>query len=244
MNSFQYKMRRFLFQEFIPVTKATVVLSAFVSLFHYLLLLVNLNLGNWVALVSPNLGTAPWTLITYPLFNPDLLSLILEALWLWFVGGSLERSWGSKKYAVFLLTAAGATGLLMAATEQFLVNGAVVPISGLLLPLVAVTWAWSVLYPGQEMLLFGIIPIQARWTAWITAVLAVYPYLFLSASSHTNEWLVGIAALSGIPIAYLFIYDRFSGRKGSRRRNSGLTAKNRFESSNGKSNRKKFRIIK
>ena len=245
MNSFQYRIRRFLYQEFIPVTKTVVVLSAGVSALYYLFLLFNVNLRSFVELVAVNCWNTPWTLLTYPILNPDLLSLLLEALWLWFVGGSLERSWGSKKFAVFLLSAVGITGLVMTLTELFLVPGGIgLPVGGLLLPLVAITWAWSVLYPSQEMLLFGIIPIRARWTAWLTAVLAVYPYLFIAANAHSFAWLVGIASLSGIPVAYLFISDRFSGRRSLRRRNPGVISKSRFESAQGKSNRKRFRVIK
>src|SRR5689334_4567418 len=51
-----------------------------------------------------------WTPLTYTFLNPEPLSLLFGLLGLWFVGASLERMWGTRRFLVFyfLSSATGA----------------------------------------------------------------------------------------------------------------------------------------
>src|SRR5690349_3103089 len=59
----------------------------------------------------------PWTLFTYPLAMFDPIPLLFSGYWLYWVGGTLERSWGSLNFAVvfFLLCAIAGLAFIPAA---------------------------------------------------------------------------------------------------------------------------------
>jgi membrane associated rhomboid family serine protease len=191
------RFKRFIYQGSIPVTKTIMVLTGIFFLLYYGLQLLNIELsGDWFILTPASIFHFPWTLITYPFINPDPLALLFSLLWLWFIGGSLERIWSSWTYATFIFWVSVVTGIIMMLVAWYFLGG-VFAVSGLWLPLVAITWAWAEIYPDREMLFWGIIPVRAKWLAWIEAALTFYLY----ARSH---WLMGLASLSGILVVYLF----------------------------------------
>ena len=170
-----YKFKRFIYQDFIPVTKSILVLTGVIFLLHYILLYFNSGILDGFLILTPaSVFHAPWTLITYPLLNPDPIAWIFSLLWLWFIGGSLERTWGSWPFFTFVFMVTVVTGILMTAVGWFFANGSFVV--GLQLPLVAITWAWAGIYPDREMLFFGIIPLKAMWLAWIYAAFTFFQY--------------------------------------------------------------------
>ncbi|MGE5582137.1 MAG: DUF1751 domain-containing protein [Bacillota bacterium] len=185
------RIRRFLYQGFIPVTKSLILLSGIVFFGG----LIFKEIYNYLVLIPDTVFQLPWTLITYPLVNPEPLSLIFALLWFWFVGGSLERSWGSWNYGLFALLVTLTTGVLMTAAGIFL--GVEVVVRDFWLPLVALTWAWAGIFPDREVLLWGIIPLRAQWLAWITAAIVFFSYI------HPH-WLLGFASISGILVVYFF----------------------------------------
>jgi membrane associated rhomboid family serine protease len=191
------KLKRFLYQGSIPVTKAIMVLCGLFFLLYYVFQLLNYGYLTDLLILNPAaIFHAPWTLITYPLVNPAPLTLIFGLLWLWFIGGTLERTWGSWLYFSFSILVTILTGVAMSLVAYFFLGGDF-RIFDLWLPLVAITWAWSGVYPDQEMLFFGIIPIKAQWLAWINAAFIFVQYMRVF-------WLMGFAAVCGILVVYLF----------------------------------------
>jgi membrane associated rhomboid family serine protease len=188
-------IRRFLNKEFIPVTKGIIVLSVALFIVLNFLLLLRINLFDLFQLYTYRFYLRPWTLLTYPLVNHTLLSLIFGLLWLWYVGGSLERSWGGQTYGFFLGLATLVTGLAFALTSIFFGR---IRVSGLWLPLTGITWAWAQLYPDRELLFWGLIPIKAEWLAWIQAAMMFYQYLTM------GNLFYALSAVSSIAVVYLF----------------------------------------
>lgn len=195
MNYYWYRFISFLNQGAIPFTKLILVLSGFSFILNLLF-----NSGSLLALVPANLPEFFWTFLTYPLVNPkfDFLTLIFAGLWLWFVGGSLERTWGTGMYGFFFvlvtLVTGGAMALVAIATG---LTG--YSIFGLWLPLVGITWAWAKAYPEREILIWGIFPVKAFWLALIDAGMTFFNYWQVS-----GNLLYGLAAVSGIILVYLF----------------------------------------
>lgn len=194
MKNFMREFRSFLYREFIPVTKGLVVLSGVI----FLLALIFPYLKSLLWLTPHNLFTRLWTLLTYPLLNLEFFSLLFAGLWFWFVGGSLERSWGSQTYGVFLALVTLITGLLLTLVSNLFIRVSF-PIYGLWLPLVSMTWAWSMFYPHWEVYLMGLFPIKARYLAWIMAGSAFFSYF-----RAYRSILMGLAAISGILVVMLF----------------------------------------
>jgi membrane associated rhomboid family serine protease len=180
-----------------PVTKSIMVMAGVIFLLYYGLQLFNIRLLDGFLTLNPaSIFDFPWTLVSYPLFNPDPFALLFGLLWLWFVGGNLEQIWNSWSYFIFILLVTIVTGTMMSLVAWFFLGG-MFSISGLWLPLVAVTWAWARVYPEREMLFWGIIPLRAEWLAWINAAFIFFQYAL-------SNWLLGFASISGILIVYLF----------------------------------------
>ncbi len=197
MKRYTNQIRHFLNREFIPVTKGLIVLTGGVFLLFHLLLLIKINLYNLLQLSTARFYLRPWTLLTYPLVNYNLLTLVFAMLWFWYIGGSLERSWGKQTYGFFLFLSTLATGLAFVLVSLLFRNKAMV-IAGLWIPLTGITWAWAKLYPDREMLFWGLFPIKAEWLAWVQAGLTFYQYLV------GYNILYALASISSIGVVYLF----------------------------------------
>lgn len=244
MSEFSYRLRRFLYQEFIPVTKAVALLSGVIFLLAAIF--PGAGMIKWFLALDPVLGFfRPWTMVAFPLFNGgafEFLTVIFGILWLWFIGGSLERNLGSKTYGLFLFLATLVTGV------SFSLLGFVqlIPsnlIYGLWLPLTGLTWAWAKLEPDRELLFWGLVPIKARWLAWITAAITFFNYS-LRVSSLLGI-LSGLAAVSGIAVAYLFTGNGpFSPGYGYYARQRKASSGRWGEEPKRKPGRRRLRVIK
>jgi membrane associated rhomboid family serine protease len=235
------RFRRFLNNGFTPVTKSLALLAGLVSLLSYILHWIHIeNIINLLILNPFDFTRFPWTLVTFPLVNSDLLNLLFSVLWLWMAGGSLERSWGSITYGFFVLLVILVTGIAMAFVGRILT----IPftVEGLWLPLVGITWAWAALYPDREILFFGIIPLKAIWLAWIDIALTFFS--FLKVHPYFGP-LVGLASLSGIAVVYLFIgkspFSRGYGRGAS---THGFSLRQWLANRHRKAQKSKFKVIK
>ncbi len=195
MKRYTYQIRRFLNREFIPVTKGLIVLTGGVFLLFHLLLLSRINLYGFFQLSTYRFYLRPWTLLTYPLVNYNLLSLVFALLWFWYIGGSLERSWGKQTYGFFVFLVTLVTSLAFILVSIFFGNTLV---AGLWIPLTGITWAWAKLYPDREMLFWGLFPIKAEWLAWVQAGFTFYQYLV------GYNILFALASVSSIGVVYLF----------------------------------------
>lgn len=203
------KLLRFLRREFAPVTKGLILIEA--AVFLSALVFGHVFPYDLLVLYPANVLRRPWMLVTYPLVNgTDLLSLAFGALWLWLIGGSLERRWRSRKYGLFLILAAAATGGAMT-LAAWIFSLEPVAIYGIWLLLTGPTWAWAESDPWREILFMGILPVKARWLAWIQAGLTFIAYAGINL-------VLGLASLSGIAVAYFFLAGGpFRGGRGRRR---------------------------
>jgi len=235
MNDLLYRIRRFLFQEYTPITKGIVV---FTAVFFFINIIFGfLGLNQLLELNATKFFFLPWTLLTYPLVNLDFLTLFFGLIWLWSIGGNLERNFGSKTYSFFLAAVTITTGLAMVMMDRLFVGRNFV-YNGIWLLLTGVTWAWARLYPNQDILLFGLIPMQSKWMAWLVAGLMF--------SSYLKEPLIGIASLAGIPVVYLFM-NRGSSRMGgfnTRIRKQGKSFSDHNDNLKQKNRRSRLRVVK
>jgi membrane associated rhomboid family serine protease len=228
MNDYLARFKRFIYRDFDPVTKSVMVGAGVVYILAQLASgFQRFNLNGLLTLNPLNTLTLPWAIITYPLVNPDLLTLIFAFFWLWFIGGSLERTWGSKRYGWFLGLTVMVTGMALAATGFLFGIG--LPVYGLWLPAVGITWAWANLHPHQELLLWGIVPVKAQWLAWLEVGLT-----FLTYFKSSNNFIFGLAAVSGVLVAHFY---RDGNPFGGGGRNYRSTQAQRVR-------RSRFRVIK
>lgn len=119
-----------------------------------------------------------WTFLTYPLAFPPggggFLYLVLECFWLFMIGTQLER-W--LRPAGLLVSFFGYAALSAAlAWLVHLTSGADFVLSGPLLPVASLTCVWAGRNPDSPILLFGIIPLAAKWIALLLALGALFAY--------------------------------------------------------------------
>ncbi len=100
-----------------------------------------------------------WRLLTF-LFVPNSSGfwVIFYLLFMYYVGTTLERTWGSAKFTVFYLLGillSILTGLIAGYTTMYYVN-------------LSLLFAFASLY-GETQVLLIIFPIKVKWLAWISA---------------------------------------------------------------------------
>ena len=121
-----------------------------------------LPLTAWFALYPLGSGNfMPWQVVSYAFLHGGMGHLFFNMLGLWMFGSELERLWGAKRYAQFLLA-----GVLAAAVAQLIftsITGSSVPTLGASGALFALLLAFGMLFPNRVIMpLFPPIPMKAR----------------------------------------------------------------------------------
>jgi len=178
-----------------PLTKA-IILANVATLIASL---GRLPVAQWLSFFAPDSLRLPWTLITYPLVSFDPIGLIFYGLMLWWVCGSLERSWGTRTFAIFFAAISVISALGIVAGVSLLRLGGI-PVFNQL-PLAALIVAWAMLNPNLEIRIYGIIPILAKWLAVGTALIVFFTHFAI----HP---LMGFFALGGCAASLWWVRNR------------------------------------
>jgi membrane associated rhomboid family serine protease len=113
----------------------------------------------------------PWQLVTYAFLHGNFAHLFFNAFALYQFGTPVEHAWGSRRYAIYLLTCVVGAGLMQLAVS-YLVPGDVHPVVGASGGIFALLLAYAVLFPNNRlMLLFPPIPMRARTAVIVFGVL-------------------------------------------------------------------------
>ncbi len=184
-----------IFKDRIPVTKLLIAVN--VLTFLVMALFHPPQIQDYLSFVTVRAAIVPWTAVTYPLVGiGGVISLLFAGYWLWWAGGSLERSWSSTAFALyfFLMSAATAAGIYVGG---YLTHIPVV-LEGLWLPIAGVTVAYALLNPEQQILFFFVIPLKLKYLALIDVIIVLVQY------GSTNP-LMGILALAGCGVSYWYV---------------------------------------
>ena len=146
-----------------------------------------------------NFFHAPWTLLTYPLVSMPPFSLMLIVTWVffWLSGSSLERSWGSQRYALFFF------GVTLFSSLSFLLGGLllrrdILPLNDLFLPLTGLIVAFCLLNKEQQIMVY-FFPVRAKYLA-----IGVTLWTYFTYGSMLGP-ILGLFALGGILAAVLYV---------------------------------------
>jgi membrane associated rhomboid family serine protease len=200
VRSFTY----WLLQDGIPLVKGLILANA-LSFFAILMARAGV-IVRYLAYDSATAANLPWTLITHPLVglygdSGGAISLLFAGYWLWVAGGSLERSWGTGRFAwyFFMMSVLSAVGLYAGT----LLTGAPTACAGLWLPLAGVTVAFAMANPEQQILFFFLIPLKLKYLALLDVAIVLTAYGRVSP-------VVGITALAGCAYSYWYVRGRRS----------------------------------
>lgn len=172
-----------------------------VNIAVYFLQLVVFGSSNVVGALGLNSATFPqdwWTAVTYMFVHGGLMHVGLNMFMLWMFGPRLEASLGTRSFLYFYLWCGigGAVFHLLFAGE-----GMVVGASG---AVVGVVLAYALRWPNDELYIFGIVPMKARWLAiWMIAWNVAMALAEVTGVSSGNiAWTTHVG---GLVFAWLFI---------------------------------------
>ena len=159
-----------------------------------------------------------WRLVTF-VFVPStsrLFFLFMELYFAYLVGSTLERAWGTAKFTFYYLL-----GLALTAVGAILVSlitGSSVELYGADYLNLSLFFAFAMLYPDLQLLLFFLIPIKAKWLALADAVWFVAGIVWSLSIGYVAGWLTPLIAIANFLIFFAGDLSRFVGQQ---RRRSG-----------------------
>jgi hypothetical protein len=163
----------------------------------------------------------PWSFFTYPwAYMPladglELMFFVFLLMWMWWLGRDLEGEMGSFRFAGMWLLLTFLGGLFM------WIGWKVVGVAGVhgapYIPEAALTVAWCARHPSQSVMLYGVLPVQGRWLAALTAITMLllfgFPAPLLGVAAILNEGVAALWALEKIPFLPFAGGPSFSVRK-------------------------------
>jgi membrane associated rhomboid family serine protease len=204
------RIKYWLFSDRIPLTKILIV----TNVVTYLFTVFARSYGPFGLLVfaTRDVALTPWTILTYPIVcGPGgPISLLFACYWLWWAGGTLERSWGTSRFAAYFFETTAITAIAIY-VGSMAIGGANVELAGLWLVLAGLTVAFGMVNPESVVLFMFIIPMKLKYLAIISAALAAITYAMMSP-------LLGIFALAGCAFSYWYVRGaRYSGSQAASR---------------------------
>lgn len=153
----------------------------------------------------------PWTIVTYMFLHGGFGHIFFNMLALYFFGPPVEQRLGGNRFITLYLIS-GIVGALLS-----IVLGA--PVIGASGAVMGVSLAFAKFWPRQQILIWGVLPIEARWLVIIYAAIDV-----LGFAGYGTRGIANLAHLGGFAGAlfYLLYLER---RQGARRFKATTTPK-------------------
>ncbi len=166
--------------------------------FLQLVLFGTQNTAAWFGLSSAEFPAHWWTVGTYMFVHGGLMHLALNMFMLWMFGPRIEREFGTRSFTYFYLWC----GLGGAVFHLLLVRqGVVVGASG---AVVGVVLAFALRWPDENLYLFGVLPMRARWLAvWMIAWNVGMALADMTGYAHSGTaWM---AHVGGLVFGWLYL---------------------------------------
>jgi len=164
---------RFNLPKLTPAVKWLLIVNTAIFLLGGLLPALGEALMRWLSIDPQSWLTAlePWRLISYQFLHATPKHIIMNMLVLFFIGPTLERHWGSRRFILFYLSCGAVAGLtfLVLVAVGVLGAGPLVGASGAIL---GVLVACAILFP-QVVLFLVIIPMPIRVFAVVITLMYV-----------------------------------------------------------------------
>jgi membrane associated rhomboid family serine protease len=159
-------------------------------------------------LVPALIPVRPWTLGTYMFLHAGLWHLAFNMIGLFFFGPRLEARLGSRHFLGLYLVSGLVAGLASLMTPFAFIVGASGAVFGVLL-------AFAQYWPRERILLFFVLPIEARWLVIGVTVVSLYFGI-----TGTGGNLAHFAHLGGFlgGWTYIKLMDRYSAAARFRRK--------------------------
>ena len=136
----------------------------------------------------------PWTVVTYMFLHGSVMHILFNMIGLYFFGPRVELRLGSNRF-VQLYFVAGITGALLSSilAPSAALVGASAGIFGIM-------FAYASFWPRDQVLIWGILPVEVRWLVVGSTVLALW-----SGLQGSRGGVADFAHLGGYVGAFLFL---------------------------------------
>jgi membrane associated rhomboid family serine protease len=163
----------------------------------------------WFMLDAPAaLSGQVWRILTYGFCHDrqSAVGLVFNMLALWFVGGRLERMYGSREFLLYYLGSIIFSGLIFVGIGM--TTPLPIPLSGASAAVMALFTLYVIHFPREEILAFWLIPMYTF--ALLMIYVALDAYTVLQAMRGDTPWPYAamIAAHLG-GAAYAYLYKHF-----------------------------------
>lgn len=114
-----------------------------------------------------------WRILTFIIQPPsgNLIWLFFAVMLYYFIGKQLEMAWGTFRFNVYFF--AGVIFHVIAAIAAYLIFGVNLPLGTNYLNL-SLFLVYAALYPDAQFYVYFILPIKAKWLAWLDGILFLY----------------------------------------------------------------------
>jgi membrane associated rhomboid family serine protease len=153
----------------------------------------------------------PWTIVTYMFVHGGFGHIFFNMIALFFFGPPVEQRLGSNRFITLYLIS-GVVGALFSMVLGSSILGASGGVMG-------VSLAFAKFWPRQQVLIWGVLPIEARWLVVIYAAIDI-----LGVGGIGPRGIANLAHLGGLAgaLLYLLYLER---RQGARRFKAAATPK-------------------
>ena len=155
----------------------------------------------------------PWTIVTYMFLHAGLGHIFFNMLGLFFFGPRVESHLGSKRF-IQLYFVSGISGALLSVIFAPMTGilGASAAVFGVML-------AYAMFWPRDQILIWGIIPMEVRWLVILTTIMAMW-----SGLNGSQGGVADFAHLGGYLGAWVFLRTIDPAKRAARFRASTIAS--------------------
>lgn len=137
-----------------------------------------------------------WQPLTYQFLHGSPLHLLFNMFALYLFGGDIENRWGTPAFLRYFLVCGVGAGL-----AQWLVGmNSTIPVIGASGSIFGILLAFGMMFPDRQILLWFVIPIQARYLVILFGV-----FELIGAASGPADGVARFAHLGGLVTGFLYL---------------------------------------
>lgn len=192
----------------------------------YLLMILNPGMLNMLSLEPAMILKGQiWRLVTWVIYPPQTGNFLLFVISIFFfyypIGNSLERTWGTFRYNLYIFS--GLLFVMVAAFLTYFFTGRVYLVGAVFTTYyvsMSVFLAYAACYPNMQLLLWFVIPIKMKWMGWVYGAIILYNIIYYL---RLGAWVMTVPIIASFLNFVLFFLSgismyRFRPKEVKRRR--------------------------
>lgn len=192
----------------------------------YFLMILNPGILNMLSLEPAMILKGQiWRLVTWVIYPPQTGNFLLFVISIFFfyypIGNSLERTWGTFRYNLYIFS--GLLFVMVAAFLTYFFTGRVYLVGAVFTTYyvsMSVFLAYAACYPNMQLLLWFVIPIKMKWMGWVYGAIILYNIIYYL---RLGAWVMTVPIIASFLNFVLFFLSgismyRFRPKEVKRRR--------------------------